>query len=265
MTSSAVLLTVNETTATTTIVPEAAAQNQENNAYNFGEDGLTTYNINRRLDENVLRIRRSLYALINKTLKNLIFSPVDLTRFREDMHTQINRGTDTNMSLEMFTEHMFAFFNQRLFFSLLDSVEINWSRRFKSTAASTVLIKNPAPAHIVIRMSYNLLSKLNKIETVKMLLHEMIHSFLGVAIGDFDTKHDSNFKNVLLKIKWIVSLEIPIEHNFNEVLDSVYIWVCNLCKEKRIRFYNKPPTYNQRESHAINCRGSFIMLKEPKR
>ena len=44
------------------------------------------------------------------------------------------------------------------------------NKKTKSTAASTVLIKDPAPTHIAIRMSYNLLSKLNKTEIVKMLL-----------------------------------------------------------------------------------------------
>ncbi len=39
---------------------------------------------------------------------------------------------------------------------------------------------------------------------------------------------------------------LKIEHDYDEVLDSVYVWVCNLCKEKRIRFYNKPPTANQK-------------------
>jgi hypothetical protein len=39
-----------------------------------------------------------------------------------------------------------------------------------SAIACTVLIKNPCPAHIVIRLSDILLNKLNKLELIKILL-----------------------------------------------------------------------------------------------
>ena len=109
--------------------------------YNFGGDGLTEQTINGRtnnkrakksvkLDENVLKLRKTLYTFANETLKNLIVSPMDLSRFREEMN--MLTMSDIEMSIENFTQNMFVFFNERFFFNILESVKINWSKRFKS-------------------------------------------------------------------------------------------------------------------------------------
>jgi hypothetical protein len=119
------------------MVDEETSSSINQGEYNFGDDGLAINNntTNKRvnnIDENVLKLRRTLYTLANKTLKSLIMSPVELSKFREEMNIQINRS-DIGISMENFTQNMFAFFNERLFFNLLtDSVKINWSKRFKS-------------------------------------------------------------------------------------------------------------------------------------
>ena len=100
-------------------------------AANFGEDCLT---LNSKkallLDENVLRLRKTLYSLTSKSLKSIIMSPAELSRFREDLRNNMQNGRE--MSLETFTQTMFTFFNERLFLNLLDSITICWSKRFKS-------------------------------------------------------------------------------------------------------------------------------------
>ena len=120
------------------MVDEETSSSMNQGEYNFGDDGLaynTTTTTNKRvnnIDENVLKLRRTLYTLANKTLKSVIMSPVELNKFREEMNIQINRS-DIGISMENFTQNMFTFFNERLFFNLLtDSVKINWSKRFKS-------------------------------------------------------------------------------------------------------------------------------------
>ena len=42
-----------------------------------------------------------------------------------------------------------------------------------------------------------------------------------------------------------VILLLKIEHNYEEVFDLAHVWICNKCNEKRIRFYNVPPTEHQ--------------------
>ena len=121
------------------MVDEETSSSMNQGEYNFGDDGLaynnTTTTTNKRvnnIDENVLKLRRTLDTLANKTLKSLIMSPVELNKFREEMNILINRS-DIGISMENFTQNMFTFFNERLFFNLLtDSVKINWSKRFKS-------------------------------------------------------------------------------------------------------------------------------------
>jgi len=119
------------------MVDEEISSSMNQGEYNFGDDGLAYNNTttNKRvnnIDENVLKLRRTLYTLANKTLKSVIMSPVELNKFREEMNIQINRS-DIGISMENFTQNMFTFFNERLFFNLLtDSVKINWSKRFKS-------------------------------------------------------------------------------------------------------------------------------------
>ena len=116
------------------MVDENSSSSSNLDEYNFGDDGLS-YSNNKRvnhIDENVLKLRRTLYTLANKTLKNLIMSPVELNKFRDEMNIRINRN-DIEYSMETFTQNLFTFFNERLFFNLLtDSVKINWSKRFKS-------------------------------------------------------------------------------------------------------------------------------------
>ena len=62
--------------------------------------------------------------------------------------------------------------------------------------------------------------------------------------GSFFKSYNTRYSFYIYFKKCFISLKI--EHDYDEVLDSVYVWVCSLCKEKRIRFYNKPPTANQK-------------------
>ena len=108
---------------------QANASNRED--YNFGEDVLTlTSKRANKLDENVLKLRKTLYTGISKTLKSLITSPADLSKFRAEMSMLVD--SELQISLETFAENMFSFFNQHFFFNILDSVKINWSKRFKT-------------------------------------------------------------------------------------------------------------------------------------
>lgn len=64
------------------------------------------------------------------------------------------------------------FVNSELIQALLMDTRFNLSLIFcfTSTAACTVLEREPAPPHIIIRLSWNLLTRLQIIEIAKMLL-----------------------------------------------------------------------------------------------
>ncbi|CAF0887571.1 unnamed protein product [Brachionus calyciflorus] len=215
------------------------------------------------IDEKVILLRNALFSYINQELKDIILSPAKLCYFRKIFIQECENNKQS--FLEDFVEKIFDFFSNSLFRKILKNVKIEWSSRLRSTAASTILDRNVDESIcVVIRLASNLLQKLSRVDLIQILLHEMIHAFLGLAIGDFDAGHTLSFRKILKKINYILKLDIPIEHDYVETLDLAYIWQCTKCKEKRIRFYNIPPTQNQRGEHAAKCNGSFKKVKSPK-
>lgn len=212
-----------------------------------------------KTSKKILQCRNSVLTFMNMLLKNRVLNPEVI---RLNLCDEL-RNTD-ELPLEKKINNLFDFLNTNLFFNLLNDVKIEWSYRLKSTAACTILEREPSPPHIVIRLSWNLLTRLQIIEIAKMLLHEMIHAFLGLANGDFCEKHDSNFENILKKINFILKLNIPIEHDYEETMELAYVWKCTKCFKKRIRFYNIPPTKLQKEQHGIKCDGKFVKSVSPR-
>lgn len=211
--------------------------------------------------ERIDQARKLLFTKLNTNLNTLIKNTAAKIKFMKAYNTLIKESN--TIALDETINRLFNFFNQELFFSLLRDVQLEWSYRLKSTAATTVVVTDTKPSFILIRFSYNLMSKLNVQEVVKMLLHEMIHGFLGLAVGNLDEKHGKTYRSILKKINEIFNIEIPIEHNYEEVFDLAHVWICNKCNEKRIRFYNVPPTEHQLEDHATKCNGKFLKTKNP--
>lgn len=82
------------------------------------------------VDENVLRLRNTLFSFVNTSLKNLIISPVKLGSFRLNL-VQILERNEVN-SVEQFVLDVFNYFSETLFYKLLESVKIEWSYRLRS-------------------------------------------------------------------------------------------------------------------------------------
>lgn len=236
------------------VIPFSFESNEESNISSFDSS-----NSNNASNSKIVKSRNSLLTLMNLLLKNRVLNPVQL---RDDLCAHLRETT--SLILEKKINSLFEWLNESLFFSLLNGVTVEWSYRLKSTAASTILEREPSPPHIIIRLSWNLLTRLQIIEIAKMLLHEMIHAFLGLAIGDFCENHDSSYANILKKINHILKLNIPIEHEYAETMELAYVWKCNKCLEKRIRFYNVAPTELQKEQHGKKCDGKFLKTMTPK-
>ncbi|RMZ95649.1 sprT-like domain-containing Spartan, partial [Brachionus plicatilis] len=201
------------------------------------------------VDENVILLRNAVFSYINESLKDLINSPTKLENFRKNVVLAIEENG--NSSIENFVQDMFDLFSNTVFHKIVKNVRLEWSGRLRSTAASTILDKSlDQSTGVVIRLATNLLNKLSRVDLIQILLHEMIHAFLGLAIGDFDPGHTLSFRKILNKLNCILKLDIPIEHEYAETLELAHVWQCTKCEEKRIRFYNIPPTDNQRGEHA---------------
>jgi hypothetical protein len=102
----------------------------EINGVSLGHTSLKLNDKCKETDENILRMRNTLFNLINTILKNTIISPLKLSKFRETMIDKLNQIK--HRPLEDFTIEMFQFFNQHVFLGLLESVKVEWSDRFRT-------------------------------------------------------------------------------------------------------------------------------------
>lgn len=102
----------------------------EMNGVSLGHTSLKLNDKCKETDENILRMRNTLFNLINTILKNIIISPLKLSKFREAMIDILNQVK--HKPLEDYASELFQFFNQHIFFGLLESVRVEWSDKFKT-------------------------------------------------------------------------------------------------------------------------------------
>ena len=102
----------------------------EMNGVSLGHTSLKLNDKCKETDENILTMRNTLFNLINTILKNIIISPLKLSKFRGAMIDRFNQAK--HKPLEDYASELFQFFNQHIFFGLLESVRVEWSDKFKT-------------------------------------------------------------------------------------------------------------------------------------
>jgi len=80
----------------------------------------------------IKNFRSKIIWIINSYLLDLISNPVKLNNFREDLVYFFNEIPIENTNNSQLADHLFKYFNERLFLKLLDSITIEYSHRLKA-------------------------------------------------------------------------------------------------------------------------------------
>lgn len=80
----------------------------------------------------IKNFRSKIIWIINSYLLDLISNPVKLNNFREDLVYFLNEIPTENTNNCELADHLFKYFNERLFLKLLDSITIECSHRLKA-------------------------------------------------------------------------------------------------------------------------------------
>ncbi|CAH1738782.1 unnamed protein product [Aphis gossypii] len=168
---------------------------------------------------------------------------------------------------------LFLAFNRQYFWSTLDSVMVQWSKRM-TVCAGLCRYQN---GFCSISLSEPLLKLRPRKDLVETLLHEMIHAYLFLTNNKDHRDRDGHgpeFCKHMYRINVGAGTKISIYHDFHDEvkLYKTHWWKCNgPCQ------YNKPfygyvkrsmnrapgPNDNWWSNHQANCNGIFIKVKEP--
>lgn len=168
---------------------------------------------------------------------------------------------------------LFLAFNRQYFWSTLNSVMIQWSKRM-TVCAGLCRYQN---GFCSISLSEPLLKLRPRKDLVETLLHEMIHAYLFLTNNkDHNNRdgHGPEFCKHMYRINVAAGTKITIYHDFNEEVKvyKVHEWKCNgPCQYKRPfygsvkRCMNRAPGPYDRwwTHHQATCGGIFTKIKEP--
>jgi len=168
---------------------------------------------------------------------------------------------------------LFLAFNRQYFWSILDSVTIQWSKKM-TVCAGLCRYQN---GFCSISLSEPLLKLRPRKDLVETLLHEMIHAYLFLTNNKEHKDRDGHgpeFCKHMYRINIEAGTKISIYHDFYEEvkLYKQHWWKCNGPCQKTKPFYgyvkrsmNRAPGPNDRwwVNHQATCGGNFIKIKEP--
>lgn len=168
---------------------------------------------------------------------------------------------------------LFLEFNRHFFWSALDSVTIQWSKRM-TVCAGLCRYQN---GFCSISLSEPLLKLRPRKDLVETLLHEMIHAYLFLTNNKDHRDRDGHgpeFCKHMYRINMEAGTKISIYHDFYEEvkLYKQHWWKCNGPCQNTKPFYgyvkrsiNRAPGSNDRwwANHQAICSGNFIKIKEP--
>lgn len=169
---------------------------------------------------------------------------------------------------------LFLAFNRQYFWSTLDTVTVQWSKRMTVCAG---LCRYQGAGFCSISLSEPLLKLRPRKDLVETLLHEMIHAYLFLTNHrehrDRDG-HGPEFCKHMYRINISAGTEISIYHNFHDEvrLYRQHWWKCNGPCQDNKPFYgyvkrsvNRAPGPSDQwwANHQAVCGGTFIKIKEP--
>lgn len=168
---------------------------------------------------------------------------------------------------------LFLAFNRQYFWSTLDSVIIQWSKRM-TVCAGLCRYQN---GFCSISLSEPLLKLRPRKDLVETLLHEMIHAYLFLTNNKDHINRDGHgpeFCKHMYRINVAAGTKISIYHDFSEEVDvyKIHWWKCNGPCQYKKPFYgsvkrckNRAPGPYDRwwAHHQATCGGVFIKVKEP--
>ncbi|TPX35957.1 hypothetical protein SmJEL517_g01722 [Synchytrium microbalum] len=167
----------------------------------------------------------------------------------------------------------FAYFNQKHFHRVLDSVEVRWSTKMTLCGGMCYYYKG---GYCSVRLSEPLLKFRTQDDFFDVLLHEMIHAYLfltGKCSGSHDG-HGPHFLEMAADLNRKEGRNITVFHKFHDEVRHyrTHKWVCNgPCKDRApffgqvSRSMNRPPQKADRwyEDHQRSCGGSWTKIDGP--
>ncbi|XP_025190476.1 sprT-like domain-containing protein Spartan [Melanaphis sacchari] len=205
----------------------------------------------------------------------------DLPRPIKRTHTQNMETTESvvHHSWEMLDPNpdihgLFLAFNRQYFWSTLDSVMVQWSKRM-TVCAGLCRYQN---GFCSISLSEPLLKLRPRKDLVETLLHEMIHAYLFLTKNKDHRDRDGHgpeFCKHMYRINVGAGTKISIYHDFHDEVNlyKTHWWKCNGPCQNNKPFYGyvkrsmnrAPGPYDSWwTKHQTNCSGTFIKIKEPK-
>lgn len=168
---------------------------------------------------------------------------------------------------------LFLAFNRQYFWSALDSVLVQWSKRM-TVCAGLCRFQNGSCS---ISLSEPLLKLRPRKDLVETLLHEMIHAYLFLTNNKDHRDRDGHgpeFCKHMYRINKDAGTKISIYHSFHEEvrLYKQHWWRCNGSCQHNKPFYgyvkrsmNRAPGPNDNwwANHQAICGGMFVKIKEP--
>ncbi|CAF1605969.1 unnamed protein product [Adineta ricciae] len=167
---------------------------------------------------------------------------------------------------------LFQQFNHQFFYSKLDSVYVEWSKRM-TRCAGICYYRRGGECRIALSASY--LTLRPRKDLVETLLHEMIHAYLFVTHNNRDRDgHGPEFLKHMVRINSATGANITVYHSFHDEYDHLHghWWRCTGACRQWKPFYgyvkrsmNRAPSNRDRwwDEHEKRCGGKFEKIKEP--
>ncbi|UJR28962.1 hypothetical protein I4U23_010179 [Adineta vaga] len=176
--------------------------------------------------------------------------------------------TDPNPNIHI----LFQQYNHQFFYSKLDSVYVEWSKRM-TRCAGICYYRRGGECRIALSASY--LTLRPRKDLVETLLHEMIHAYLFVTHNNRDRDgHGPEFLKHMVRINTATGANITVYHSFHDEYDHLHghWWRCTgTCRQWKPfygyvkRSMNRAPSNRDRwwDEHEKRCGGKFEKVKEP--
>ncbi|OCT99966.1 hypothetical protein XELAEV_18005750mg [Xenopus laevis] len=155
---------------------------------------------------------------------------------------------------------LFEEFNIKFFYGCLPPIDLKWTNRVSKNVG--YFKHHQRTGKNEIRLNKPLLDLRPRKDTVRILLHEMIHYYL--FIKDIpDINHGTAFQNEMERINSESRANIKICVPFHKEYEALkcHWWKCDgPCEELVKRIRNTAP---RSKAHKRKCGGNFIKIQEP--
>ncbi|KAG7368249.1 SprT-like family protein [Nitzschia inconspicua] len=163
---------------------------------------------------------------------------------------------------DQLTKTTFNEFNRTVFGGALSAVEVNWSKKLKTTAGLTRLRRCKANAKpgvplkrlACIELSTKVVDSEERLRST--LLHELVHAAVWIVDGVEKPPHGPNFRKwARIAMSRIPNMKVTTTHSYE--IDYKYIWKCSNPKcASTVKRHSK--SFDPSRYRCGKCKGDFV-------